>query len=163
MSKVSDVMTRGVRSLAPKDTLQFAAQAMEELAVGSLPICDGQRVVGMITDRDITVRGTAHGLPAQTTSLDQVMSGEVQWCYEDQTVEEAARLMSDAQVRRLPILDREERLVGMLALGDVATKSDPENASQALRGISIPSEPDRTGLSAASGSAGAGGGSDADP
>lgn len=158
MPKVSEVMTRGVRSLSPEDTLQFAAQAMDELAVGSVPVCDGHRLVGMVTDRDITVRGTARGLPAERTCLDEVMSSDVQWCYEDQTVEEAARLMCQAQVRRLPVVDRDKRLVGMLSLGDVAAKSDTQEAAKALQGISTPSEPDRSGLSAAAG--GAAGGAD---
>lgn len=156
MSKVSEVMTRGVRSLSPGDTLQSAAQAMDELAVGSLPVCDGRRLVGMVTDRDITVRGTARGLPAESTTLDQVMSGDVQWCYEDQPVEEATHLMSQAQVRRLPVVDRDKRLVGVLSLGDVAAKSHPDKAAHALQGISTPSAPNRSGLSAASGHTGGG-------
>lgn len=156
MTTVDAVMTRGVRSLSPADTLQLAAQAMEELEVGSIPVCDGQRLVGMVTDRDITLRGTACGLPADRTSLAQIMSGDVQWCYSDQSIEEAARLMSHAQVRRLPVVDQDKRLVGMLSLGDVATKADSAGAAQALRDISTPSAPDRSGLSEASGHAGGG-------
>lgn len=156
MAKVSEVMTRGVRSLTPGDTLQFAAQAMDELAVGAVPVCEGTRLVGMVTDRDITVRGTANGLPAAKAQLVQIMSGDVQWCYEDQSIEEAAQMMCDAQVRRLPVVDRENRLVGMLSLGDVAVRSDLAEAAQALQGISEPSRPDRSGLSAAAGSAGGG-------
>lgn len=156
MTTVSEVMTRGVRSLSPADTLQLAAQAMDELAVGSVPVCDGQRLVGMVTDRDITIRGTAQGLSAQQACLAQVMSGDVQWCYEDQSIEEAAQLMCDAQVRRLPVVDREKCLVGMLSLGDVAVKFDREEAARALEGISSPAQPDRSGLSAASGQAGGG-------
>lgn len=156
MELVCDVMTRGVRALSPADTLQLAAQAMEELAVGAVPICDGQRLVGMVTDRDLTVRGMAQGLDAQGTPLSQVMSDEVRWCYADQSVEEAARIMRDAQVRRLPVVDRDKRLVGMLSLGDVAVKSASHQAVGALQDISQPAEPDRSGLSAASGSAGGG-------
>lgn len=156
MTTVKDVMTRGVRSLSPTDTVQFAAQAMDELAVGSVPVCDGQKLVGMVTDRDITIRSTAQGLPADTTSLSQVMSEGVRWCYEDQTLEEAARQMCDAQIRRLPVVDREKRLVGVLSLGDVAVKFSAEEAAQALRDISKPAEPDRRGISAAAGSAAGG-------
>lgn len=156
MELVCDVMTRGVRALSPTDTLQLAAQAMEELAVGAVPICDGQRLVGMVTDRDLTVRGMAQGLDAKDTPLSQVMTDEVRWCYADQSVEEAARTMRDAQVRRLPVVDRDKRLVGMLSLGDVAVKSASHQAASALQDISQPAEPDRSGLSAASGSAGGG-------
>lgn len=156
MPTVSEVMTRGVRTLTPEDTLQFAAQAMDELSVGSIPVCDGQRVVGVVTDRDITVRATAHGLPAEDAQLAQIMSREVRCCYEDQSVEEAAQIMCDAQLRRLPVVDRNQRLVGILSLGDVAVRADTDEAAKALQGISIPSRPDRSGLSAAAGSAAGG-------
>lgn len=156
MDKVSDVMTRGVRSLSPADTLQFAAQAMDELAVGAVPVCDREHLVGMVTDRDITVRGTAQGLSARDACLKDVMSGEVRWCYEDQSIEEAANIMCEAQVRRLPVVDRDKRLVGMLSLGDVAVKSTAKEAAQALREISVPAQPDRSGLSAAAGREGGG-------
>lgn len=156
MTTIDEVMTRGVRSLSPTDSLQFAAQAMEELAVGSIPVCDGRRLVGMVTDRDITLRGTARGLPAERTSLAQVMSENVQWCYADQDIDEAARLMGHAQVRRLPVVDKDKRLVGILSLGDLATRSHGDGSAQALQDISTPSTPDRSGLSAASGQAGGG-------
>lgn len=157
MTQVSDVMTRGVRTLSPRDTMLLAAQAMEELAVGSVPVCDGTRLVGMLTDRDLTVRGMARGLPADSTPVTEVMSRDVQWCYADQSIEEAAQLMSDAQVRRLPVVDHEKHLVGILALGDVAVKSSQEDAAEALQDISKPAKPDRSGISAASGAAGGGG------
>jgi len=156
MEKVSDAMTRGVRTLSPQDTLQFAAQAMDELAVGSIPVCDGSRLVGMVTDRDITIRGTAQGLAPGQARLEQVMSDQVQWCFEDQSVQEAAQIMCDAQVRRLPVVDRDKKLVGILSLGDVSVKAGPAQAADALQEISTPSKPDRSGLSAAAGSAAGG-------
>ena len=156
MKSISEMMTTGVRSLSPSDTLQSAAQAMEALDIGSVPVCDGQRLVGMVTDRDIAIRAIAQGLPAQSTTVSQVMSGDVKWCYEDQTVEEATYLMQQAQIRRLPVVDRDKRLVGMLALGDVSVKADAAQAASALQGISNPSEPDRSNLSAAAGQAGGG-------
>nr|WP_312374789.1 CBS domain-containing protein [Delftia acidovorans] len=156
MEKVSDAMTRGVRTLAPQDTLQFAAQAMDELSVGSIPVCDGSRLVGMVTDRDITIRGTAQGLAPGQARLEQVMSDQVQWCFEDQSVQEAAQIMCDARVRRLPVVDRDKKLVGILSLGDVSVKADPAQAADALQDISTPSEPDRSGLSAAAGRAAGG-------
>lgn len=163
MKQVSDVMTRGVRTLSPRDTMMLAAQAMEELEVGSVPVCDGTRLLGMVTDRDLAVRGMAHGLAADSTPLSQVMSSDVKWCYDDQSIEDAARMMCDAQIRRLPVVDHDKRLVGMLSLGDVAVKGDAEEAGQALQDISQPARPDRSHLSQASGPAGGGaiGGSEA--
>lgn len=143
MEKVNEVMTQDVRSLSPGDSLQLAAQLMQTLDVGSVPVCDGRQLVGMVTDRDITVRGVALGLSMESTALEEIMTGEVQSCFEDQSIEEAARLMCETQVRRLPVVDHDKRLVGMLALGDVAIKTDPAAAERALRGISSPTEFDR--------------------
>jgi CBS domain-containing protein len=156
MSTVRDIMTRGVRTLSPSDTVMFAAQAMAELDVGAIPVCDGRRLVGMLTDRDITIRSVAQGFDPQNTALEQVMSSDVQWCYEEQSIEEATQLMRDAQIRRLPIVDHERHLVGVLSLGDVAAKGELQEASEALKDISTPSEPERSGQSAASGAAGGG-------
>jgi CBS domain-containing protein len=156
MTQVAQVMTRGVRSLSPADTLQFAAQAMDELDVGAVPVCDGDRLVGMVTDRDITVRAVAQGLPVERTPLRDVMSDKVLWCFEDQPLDEALALMSQAQVRRLPVVDHDRRLVGIVSLGDVAVKAGSEGALGALTEISEPAEPDRSGTSAASGAAGGG-------
>jgi len=156
MTAVSQVMTRGVRTMSPDDTVRFAAQAMDELNVGAVPVCDGERLVGMVTDRDITVRGVAQGRPVETTKLRDVMTPDVQWCYEDQSLDEVTERMREAQIRRLPVVDHERHLVGILSLGDVATKAGKHEASDALAGISQPSEPDRSGTSAASGAAGGG-------
>lgn len=154
MTRVAEVMTRGVRSMAPHDTLQFAAQAMDELNVGAIPVCDGERVVGLVTDRDIVVRAIAQGLQVEHTSLGDVMSAPVRCCHEDDTLADATELMSSVQLRRVPVLDREGRLVGMLSLGDVAAKAGPHEACEALSDISEPAEPDRSSTSAASGDAG---------
>lgn len=156
MTQVAEVMTRGVRTMSPRDSLQFAAQAMDELDVGAIPVCDGDRLVGMVTDRDITVRGVAQGCAVDSTPLERVMSGDPQCCYEDDTLEEVSARMQDAQIRRLPVLDHDKHLVGMLSLGDLATKAGSREGGEALSKISEPSEPDRSGLSAASGSAGGG-------
>ncbi len=156
MTLVSQVMTRGVRSLAPRDTMQLAAQAMDELNIGALPVCDGDQLVGIVTDRDITVRGVAHGRPADQTPLSELMTQEVCWCYDDQPIEEVAEEMEEVQVRRMPVVDRDKHLVGMVSLGDVATKASRSEAADALAGISEPAEPDRSGTSAASGAAGGG-------
>lgn len=156
MTQVAQVMTSGVRSMLPSDSLQFAAQAMDELNVGVIPVCDGERLIGMVTDRDITVRGVAQGRPADSTPISEVMSENVRWVFEDQSLDEAAAQMQYAQIRRLPVLDRNHRLVGMLALGDVATKTYGEAAGDVLSNVSEPAEPDRSGNSAAAGPAAGG-------
>ena len=149
MTRVADVMTRGVRFMAPGDTLQFAAQAMDELNIGAVPVCEEGRVVGVVTDRDIVVRGVAQGMPADRTALREVMSAPVRCCHEEDALAEVTDLMGSVQLRRVPVLDREGRLVGMLSLGDVAAKGGAQQASHALSDISEPSEPDRPGPTAA--------------
>ncbi len=104
MKFVKDVMTSGVRTLSPQDTMALAAQAMDELDVGVLPVCDGQRVVGMVTDRDIVVRGVAQELAPATTLLEDVMSPQVEWVFEDEGLEDATVKMQQLQIRRLPVL-----------------------------------------------------------
>ena len=145
MTRIAQVMTRGVRTMAPGDSLMRAAQAMDELDVGALPVCEGERLVGMVTDRDIAIRGVAQGCAADRTPVADVMSTDVQCVYEDQSVEEASAQMRDLQIRRLPVLDRDDHLVGMLALGDLAVKAGAERAADALSEISEPAEPDRSG------------------
>ena len=155
MRQVSDVMTRGVRTLSPDDTVMAAAQAMQELDVGVIPVCRADQLVGMVTDRDSVLRGVA-GCAADRTPLDDVMSRDVQWCFDDQPLEEVLEQMREAQIRRLPVVDRDEHLVGIVSLGDVAVKADETRAGEALESISEPAEPDRSGQSQASGSAGGG-------
>jgi CBS domain-containing protein len=146
MIRVAEVMTRGVRSMAPQESLQLAAQAMDDLNVGAIPVCEDGRVIGMVTDRDIVVRASTQNLPMDRTPLCDVMTGNVRCCYEDQTLHEVTAKMEQAQIRRLPVLDRAQRLVGMLSLGDVATKGDSAEATRALTEISEPAEPDRSPL-----------------
>lgn len=143
MGRVSELMTRGVHVMSPLDTLQAAARAMDELNVGAIPVCDGERVVGLVTDRDIVVRGVAQGLPMNDTPLSEVMSAPVRCCHEDDSLTDVTGLMGSVQLRRVPVLDRDERLVGMLSLGDVAAKAGPQEAGGALSDISEPAEPDR--------------------
>src|SRR5512142_450637 len=119
MRKVSEVMTRDVEVIRPVETLQRAAQRMDELNVGALPVCDGQKLVGMITDRDITVRATAVGLDPNATRVCDVMTDQTRWCGEDEGVDEVMRQMTDVQIRRLPVLDGKHRLVGIVSLGDL--------------------------------------------
>jgi CBS domain-containing protein len=143
MTQVSEVMTRGVHTLPPTESILKAAQAMKEMDVGAIPVCDGQQLLGMVTDRDIVLRAVAEDRVAHDTPLSQVMTQDACWCFEDQSVDEAAEAMREAQVRRMPVVDREKHLVGMLSLGDVATKAGEEQAGQALEGISEPSRPAR--------------------
>ena len=143
MPKISDVMTRGVEVIRPAETLQRAAQRMDELNVGALPVCEGESLVGMITDRDITVRATAAGLDPNETPVSDVMTEQTRWCTEEQSVDEVMRQMSDVQIRRLPVLNGAHELVGIVSLGDLAVRQSG-HIDGALREISSPSEPDRS-------------------
>ena len=117
---------------------------MKSLDVGPLPVCDNDRLVGMVTDRDITVRATAEGDAPTDVRVRDVMTPEVIYCFEDDPVEDAARLMAAKQVRRLVVLNRDKRMVGIVSLGDLAVKTgDEQLAGNALEGISEPNHPDR--------------------
>ncbi len=120
----------------PEQTIQDAARAMAGIDAGALPVADGDRLIGMITDRDIAIRAIAAGKGPQT-KVKEVMTSDVKYCVEDQDVEEVARNMGDIQVRRLPVVNRDKRLVGILSLGDIAFTADGK-ASEALSGISRP-------------------------
>lgn len=147
MSRISEVMTRDVKVIAPHESLQRAAQIMDELNVGALPAGQGDRVEGMVTDRDIVVRAVSAGLPVDSTPVSEIMSTNVQWCYEDEDIEDVMDRMRDVQIRRVPVKDRQEHLVGMVSLGDIATKStDEDEVKDTLEGISQPSQPDRSSL-----------------
>jgi CBS domain-containing protein len=137
---LKEIMTHNVEVISPSDTLEQAAKKMEELDVGPLPVCDGDRFVGMITDRDITVRATAAGCDPKTTLVCDAMSQEeLVCCYEDQDVQEAARLMKERQLRRLPVMDRTDHLVGIVSLGDLATEADnPAQPGEVLKKVSEP-------------------------
>jgi CBS domain-containing protein len=148
MTTVSELMTRHPITVGPHDTVQRAAQLMDELNVGSLPVCQGDRLLGIVTDRDITVRATAAGLDPASTEVDLVMSDRVRCCSQQQTTSEVLRQMSSVQIRRLPVLDAQDRLVGIISLGDIAARQ-PEGVQETLRRISTPSEPDRAALVAA--------------
>jgi CBS domain-containing protein len=135
---VSERMTRDVEVAEPNQSIVDAARLMADLDVGVLPVGENDRLVGMITDRDIVVRGLANGRGLDTP-IREVMSAEIRYCYEDQSLEEVARNMSDIQVRRLPVLNRDKRLVGIISLGDIATGEAPTSKSgEALSGISRP-------------------------
>jgi CBS domain-containing protein len=135
-------MTRGVEVIAPDASLQRAAQVMDELNVGALPVCAGGELVGMITDRDITVRATAAGMEPTQHCVKEVMTEQTRWCTEDQTTDEVMKQMGDVQIRRLPVLNAQREIVGIVSLGDLAIRQS-KDTDELLRDVSWPSEPDR--------------------
>ncbi len=140
MTAVSKVMTRGVRTLMPSDTLAQAARVMEELNVGVIPVCEGDKLLGVVTDRDIVVRGLARGLDANSTQLKQVMSADVRCATEEQDLDQVLKAMADAQIRRMPVVDAKQRLVGIVSIGDIAAKDRHNDAdlAESLGDISAP-------------------------
>ena len=147
MNQISDIMTRDVTCVAPNDTLQRAAQTMGQLDVGALPVWDGRQLIGMVTDRDITVRGVASGMQGESTSVREGMSTDVQCCFEDEQIDAVMEKMRGAQIRRVPVMDRQNRLVGMVSLGDLALDASNETkVEDTLEGISQPSQSDRSTL-----------------
>ena len=136
--KVSDAMTRDVRVANPNQTIQDADKMMLDVDSGVLPVGENDRLVGMITDRDIAVRAVAQGKGPQTL-VREVMTDHVHYCFDDEDMDEVTRKMADSQVRRLPVVNRDKRLVGILSLGDVATSRDgADEAGEALSDISRP-------------------------
>jgi CBS domain-containing protein len=134
--KVSEAMTWDVRVASPDETIRQAAKTMASLDAGVLPVGENDHLIGMITDRDIAIRGIAQGKGPKAKVRD-VMTEDVKYCFEDQEVDEVTRNMADIQVRRLPVLNRDKHLVGILSLGDIASR-DGKDAGEALRGISRP-------------------------
>ena len=142
--KVQEVMTREVEVIHPNATIAEAAQKMKSLDVGPLPVCDGAKVLGMVTDRDITIRATAAGHDPNTTKVRDVMSPDVEHVFEDQDVKDAAQLMAEKQIRRLIVLNRDKRLVGIVAMADLAVDTHKDKLTgQTLESISEPAHPNR--------------------
>jgi len=135
--KVSDVMTREVQTISPDQTAKEAANFMLSTDAGSIPVTDGERLVGMITDRDIAVRGVAKG-NGPDTPVSELMTKNCITAREDDDVSTIASKMSEAQVRRLPVVDGDEKLCGIVSLGDLSRDGDDQSASQALAGVSQP-------------------------
>ena len=132
---VKDAMTVGAQTVTADETLQAAAQKMRNRAVGALPVVEGDRVVGVLTDRDIAVRACAAGKDPKVTTVAEAMTPQVFWCFEDQDTGEAARLMEERAVRRLMVLDRDEQLVGMLSVDDLALVNETGLAALRLSSI----------------------------
>jgi CBS domain-containing protein len=133
--KVNEAMTRDVRVCDPGHSIRDCAKTMAEIDAGALPVGENDRLVGMITDRDIAIRAIAQG-KGPDTPVREVMSAEVKYCFEDEDLDHGAKNMGDIRVRRLPVVSRDKRLVGILSLGDLARKEKSETAASAVRGVS---------------------------
>lgn len=137
MKKISEVMTSDVRLANPDQTIRDAASVMAQADVGSLPVGENDRLIGMITDRDIVLRAVAHGLDTQTLVRD-VMTDTIQYCFEDDEVDHVAKNMANLGVRRLPVLNRDKRLVGIVALSNMAQAADGKSTQTLLKGVAEP-------------------------
>jgi CBS-domain-containing membrane protein len=140
--QVQEIMTPRARVINPNTNIAEAAKAMREDNIGALPVGENDRLIGMVTDRDIAMRAVAEERPSGNTAVRQVMSEHVYYCFEDDDIEQAAKVMAEHQVHRLPVLNRDKRLVGMLALADLA-RSDTDAMKTALAGISEPTDQPR--------------------
>jgi len=135
--KAKDIMTRDIFVVSPDTSIQEAAQAMQQQDIGALPVCDGQKILGMVTDRDIAVRAVAKGLHPQT-AVGVIMSDDVSYCLVDDELDEVRELMSKKQIRRLPIIDAKRNLAGMISLGDIALRDRDREGGETLENISRP-------------------------
>ncbi len=143
--KLSEIMTREVVTIGPDDTLQTAAKKMRDRDIGFLPVCDGENLLGVLSDRDITIRALADGMDVAVMLGRDLMTAPAIYCFEDQDVDEAARIMQENQIRRLLVLSRDDkRLVGVLSLGDLAMKSNTDRSGEVLQSISKPGNSEDT-------------------
>jgi CBS domain-containing protein len=141
MQRVRDVMTPDVETVRPSDSLRVAAEKMRALDVGPIPVCDGDELVGILTDRDIVIRAVAQGLDVQTTQVAQAMTRGVECVYEDDDLTQVAQKMRASRIRRVLVLNRDKRLVGIVALGDLAEELDEQESGRTLGAVSAMSEP----------------------
>jgi CBS domain-containing protein len=146
MTTVADVMTRDVRTMTPDDLVVEAAKCMDEMNVGVIPVCEGDKLVGMVTDRDIVVRGVAQAGELKSMKLADVMSSHVRCAHEEDDIDRVLSEMAEAQIRRMPVVDGEQKLIGIVTLGDIAAKNpeDEVDVALSLGDISSPAEPDRS-------------------
>lgn len=142
--RVAEVMTTNVEVIGSNAPLKEAAAKMKSLDVGLIPVCEGDELKGTLTDRDITVRGVAEGYNPSETKVGDIMSTDLAYCFEDEEIEEALSLMEARQIRRLPVLSREKRLVGIVSLGDLAVHAgQKERLGETLKEVSQPAIPRR--------------------
>lgn len=137
MKTIRDVMTGDVKIVGPSQTIRDAARLMASADIGSLPVGENDRLVGMVTDRDLALRALAHGLDHDTPVRD-VMTTAVKYCHDHEDVEQVARNMAELGVRRLPVVDRDKRLVGIVALSNIAQSGDSKAADSLLEGVAQP-------------------------
>lgn len=138
---IADVMTRGVHWIAPERSVIEAAQLMDELDVGVLPVYDDNTLLGLLTDRDIVLRAVARNRVSESVTVKDLMSHEVLWCYEDEPIEDVLDDMIRRQIRRLPVMNRLKQLIGIVSLGDIAAKTNSTGIGRALGEISLPAAP----------------------
>ncbi|MGQ0651208.1 MAG: CBS domain-containing protein [Betaproteobacteria bacterium] len=136
--RVSEAMTRDVRVANPDQTIREVAGIMKEIDAGAMPVGDNDRLVGVITDRDIAIRAVAEGKGPDTRVRDVMSTEQVKYCYEDEDLAHVARNMAEVQVRRLPVVNRDKRLVGIVSLGDVAQGASQATAGKVVKGVSKP-------------------------
>ena len=141
--KVQEVMTKNVEGIQPSTTISEVAKKMESLDVGVLPVMQGNKAVGILTDRDITVRAVAKGLDPDSTKAGQIMTKELEFCSQDEGVREAARHMQDNKIRRLLVNDSQGKVAGIIALGDLAVAANEELSGKTLEQVSKPAQPSR--------------------
>jgi CBS domain-containing protein len=135
--RVSEAMTRNVRLCTPGQTIREVASMMAEIDAGSMPVGENDRLIGMVTDRDIAIRAVAAGKSPETP-VREVMSEHIHYCFDDEEIDDVAQNMGDIKVRRLPVVNRDKRLVGILSLGDVARTEGGETVGDAVVGVSQP-------------------------
>jgi len=133
--QVREAMTESVERIPPETAVREAAQKMKNLDVGALPVFEDDRLIGMVTDRDIAIRACTEGSAGDAMTVREVMSPGITYCFEDQNIGEAAETMRDKKIRRLIVLNREKRLVGIVSLGDLAVLGDKKMAGKALEGV----------------------------
>ena len=143
--KLSEIMTRDVVVMQPDDSLQSAAKKMRERNIGFLPVCDGEELLGVISDRDITIRALADGMDVNIMLGRDLMTVPAIYCFDDQDVDEAAKIMEENQIRRLVVLSRDDkRLVGVVSLGDLARHESADRSGQVLQKVSEPESTEKT-------------------
>jgi CBS domain-containing protein len=136
--KLREIMTSNVEVIHPDDTLQTAAEKMRDRDIGFLPVCDGDRLIGVLTDRDLITRAFAEGMESKAMLGRDLVTSPAIYCFDDHSVDEAAKLMHDNQIRRLVILSRDKRMVGVVSLGDLAISADDKLSGELLQSVSEP-------------------------
>lgn len=135
--RVKEVMTRGIRIAEPDETLAHAAKKMRTQNIGALPVVENRKLIGMITDRDVAIRAVGANMDPATSNVSDIMSDECFWCAENEALEDAVRIMEQNQVRRLPVMDDNEEIVGMLSLEDVAIHAPASLTGEVLKAVAL--------------------------